>query len=839
MPVSTVMSSLLCYFRKQSEAERSQTSQSPGHGESSSPSTSPSDPNAESSPGSGSDSPSDPNGESSPGSGSDSETESEGESEERPPKVARPTTYSDIADYVGKRLSSEELYALLKEDNLKTVPDGYVFPKNKKGRSFQKRWLELYKWLAYSESEDGGYCLFCVLFGRDFSSYHGCKQGCLARGPLTSFGKALEVLKKHTTKEHHKSAALRAHDFLRVMDRKQPSARSLISRALSERIAQNRLVVASLIKTVVLCGRQCFALRGHRDSGVCLEESVEANPGNFLALLQFRMEAGDKVLATHVSKAAKNGRYTSPQVQNEIIDVVGSQITKSIVSKVNAGKFFTVIADEVTDLSNKEILTLVIRYVELESTTIREDFVSYVECDTGVTGKCLADKIISSLTTLGLNLNYLRGQAYDGAGNMAGAAKGAAALITKRHCLALYLHCSSHCLNLAVVKSLQIASIRNMMGVINRTYVFFDSHPKRQKSLEKAISEFAPASKILKLKDLCRTRWVQRIDALNVFRSLLLPVVACFQSIFSEGPSLWSSDSVTDAKSLELALCNSEFLCSMILTNNCLNYLQGLTSGLQAEGKDLLCAVKEIDTVIATLQEVRTNCSKYHQIWFEKVVSLSEAIGNGAVQMPRRCEKQRHRDNVPATSAEKYYLRSITIPLLDHLISELKSRFTPHHKAALQAFVLVPSVLVTLTEEEARSSVQSLVAMYENDLPSPETIESEFDCWRTKWKTANKEEELPTSPIAALEHTSLIFQNIAVLLRIVCVLPVTSCSAERSFSALKRLKSPLRTTMATNRLTALSLLQIHRDIPIDVEKAVDDFARKHPRRLELNSILDN
>ena len=41
------------------------------------------------------------------------------------------------------------------------------------------------------------------------------------------------------------------------------------------------------------------------------------------------------------------------------------------------------------------------------------------------------------------------------------------------------------------------------------------------------------------------------------------------------------------------------------------------------------------------------------------------------------------------------------------------------------------------------------------------------------------------------------------------VLPVTSCEAERSFSALRRIKSYLRTTMKQKRLNGLALLNIH------------------------------
>ena len=43
---------------------------------------------------------------------------------------------------------------------------------------------------------------------------------------------------------------------------------------------------------------------------------------NFRALLNFRVDAGDTVLGEHLKAAAKNVTYTSPVIQNQIIDVL-------------------------------------------------------------------------------------------------------------------------------------------------------------------------------------------------------------------------------------------------------------------------------------------------------------------------------------------------------------------------------------------------------------------------------------------------------------------------------------------------------------------------------------
>jgi len=107
----------------------------------------------------------------------------------------------------------------------------------------------------------------------------------------------------------------------------------------------------------------------------------------------------------------------------------------------------------------------------------------------------------------------------------------------------IYWQCTSHSLNLAVVKSLEVQSVRNMIGVINKVSLFFQAHPKRQRKLEEAIDTTAPTSSVHKLKDLCRTRWVERIDTVHRFKDLFCSIVFCFESISTEGSSSWSADS--------------------------------------------------------------------------------------------------------------------------------------------------------------------------------------------------------------------------------------------------------------------------------------------------------
>ena len=115
---------------------------------------------------------------------------------------------------------------------------------------------------------------------------------------------------------------------------------------------------------------------------------------------------------------------------------------------------------------------------------------------------------------------------------------------------------------------------------------------------------------------MCSTRWVQQIHAIEIFKSLHQSIVGCTESICSDSPGLWNADSITDVRGLQLAITTIDFLCVLAITNSCLKYVQALTTNLQAESRDIVCAVREIETVTATIQDVRDNVQTHHSKCF-------------------------------------------------------------------------------------------------------------------------------------------------------------------------------------------------------------------------------
>ncbi len=73
--------------------------------------------------------------------------------------------------------------------------------------------------------------------------------------------------------------------------------------------------------------------------------------------------------------------------------------------------------------------------------------------------------------------------------------------------------------------------------------------------------------------------------------------------------------------------------------------------------------------------------------------------------------------------------------------------------------------------------------------------------------------------------------NVKRLMQLILVMPATNASSERSFSALRRVKTYLRTTMKQDRLNYLMLLHVHQDKTDeqDLKVIVNEFINSEHR----------
>ena len=241
----------------------------------------------------------------------------------------------------------------------KTVNAG----KERRVRSFQPGWAKSYKWLEYSLSADMMYCHRCRHFGDgSFPAWEG--DGTRAGG----WKKATEKLKEHALHASHKQSEGMFVDWKH--SQKTGGIQGMVLKGVEKTAMDNRIYISSVAEVVNLCGRQALPLRGHDES------TSSDNRGNFIELLDL---VGQYDLVVRKKLSAKKAFYTSPQVQNEMIQIQSGLIQSDLAAEVREAGMFSLLADEIKDLGKHEQVSISVRY--WHSGAVRDAFLSFVRAE--------------------------------------------------------------------------------------------------------------------------------------------------------------------------------------------------------------------------------------------------------------------------------------------------------------------------------------------------------------------------------------------------------------------------------------------------------------------------
>lgn len=735
-------------------------------------------------------------------------------------------------------LSVAQKYNFVKHHD--TPGNNFIFPTTYIGgcnRSFKRDWLREYPWLVYSSVLDGAFCICCAVFAKNRYNL-----GILVNKPFCKWNKKSEILTDHVKLGYHQDSALAAETLIQSVENPCSTLPVTVDERKRKNIETNRHILKCIIECVLFCGRQCIGLRG--DGETNNEVSSRLNPGNFIALLRL-MSGHDEILQVHLNKPAlRNCTYISPVIQNQLIEIIGKDIIqKSLVGEVKDAKYFSILADEVTS-HNKEQIALCLRFVDKDK-NIREEFLEFLNADR-ITGEYVAYTIKACLETVGLDLTNIRGQGYDGAANMASNRVGLQARIRQYSPRAVYVHCSGHCLNLVIAHSCSLVQIRNMIDKLKAVNKFFRDSPKREGLLIDIVNRNVIENTRRKpLLDLCRTRWAERHIAYSHFYEAYVFIVRALDIIYAGGGNVmngelsgdtyvtgWDPKSRSDANSLQTAITSFDFIISFMITYQLLSHLSAVTVKLQGTNIDILEAYAMIQDVKDIYTSLRDNMDETFRTIYSHAVRVADKVGVEPSK-PRNSARQCHRVNTPADNVEQHYLRNVAIPFLDFVIIELDTQFSDLARKSSSLLGLVPAVICENTTVNILEAAQE----YHDDLPYPELLEQELVSWKLRYQRKDQESRPDSCSKAICECDELQFPNIFTLLKIACTIPVTSCQCERSASALRRLHTYTRASMGQNRLSALALIHIHYNAEVSHSEVAKIFSGKHPRRLELDSLL--
>ncbi|XP_028055831.1 zinc finger MYM-type protein 1-like [Camellia sinensis] len=339
--------------------------------------------------------------------------------------------------------------------------------------------------------------------------------------------------------------------------------------------------------------RRGLAFRGHDES------DDSSDKGNFLELLQFLADHNESINKVVLGNTPKNNKLTHHDIQKDIVNAAACKTINAIIKDLD-NEFFSILVDESRDISVKEQMAVVLRYVDKKGIVI-ERFLGIVHVS-NTTALSLKATIESLFCRHGLSISKLRGQGYDGATNMQGEFNGLKALILRENESAFYVHYFAYQLQLTLVavakKHIDVAelfcSVANIVNVVGGSC-------KRRDALRDA--QFAKITEALdnselrsgrglnqetSLKCAGDTRWGSHFGTIINLILMFSSSINVLEIIEEDG---LQPEQRVEARSIMKLMLSFEFAFTLYLMKNILGITNELSLALQKKNQDIVNAM--------------------------------------------------------------------------------------------------------------------------------------------------------------------------------------------------------------------------------------------------------
>jgi len=652
--------------------------------------------------------------------------------------------------------------------------------------------------MAYSESKGVIYCIPCLLFGNINSPSFSSKG-------FSNWKRAEELISQHENSLKHRS------NILAMKNRGQTHQR--IDQQIIQQIENERMYWINVLKRVVAIVKTLasrgLAFRGHTSKIGCPRN------GNFMMALELLAEF-DPFISNHISKNGNPGKghtsYLSYYIYEQFILLMSKKVENTIIQDINTSRYFSISVDSTPDITHTDQLSLVVRFVD-ESGNVFERFLCFIN-NVGHKSKDMAEAVITILNKYNLNLNYLRGQSYDNASNMSGSYSGLQARIKLINPLAKFVPCSAHSLNLVGQNAASCCNEAiHFFNFLQNLYTFFSASTYRWQILNSSI------------KRLSDTRWSARDDAcysLNKNWSSIENALIKIGENEKEKPAIRC-----EANGILKILRSLETSFLSIFWGDILHRFNTVSKKLQSVNIDLSVVVELYQSLINYVGDIRTDKDYEHL--------KKNAIEKCGIMNFRNTEKRQKKikkfsdDSLMESIVTNFKVNTYFV-ILDQLKSELLRRKIAYDNLLKNYYFFFK--LSKMTAADIRISAELLRNEYITDLGT--SFPNECIHFSSYLKTISNAPLSIQDMLVFIRKNSLkdIFPYIDIALRMLLCTPVSNCSTERSFSALKRIKSYLRSNIGEERLSALAIMNIEADVTttISYDDIIHEFAQDRARR---------
>ena len=243
-----------------------------------------------------------------------------------------------------------------------------------------------------------------------------------------------------------------------------------------------------------------------------------------------------------------------------------------------------------------------------------------------------------------LPLNQCRGQACDGASNMAGRLNGVAARLKKEEPKAHYVHCLAHSLNLCLQEcGGKCSPIKDALFLTGELANLIRASPKRLALFNQLRSEVAPSAP--GIKPLCPTRWTVRTSAIDSILKNCLVIDAELDQISEES----CGNTAGKASGLRAVMAKFSTFFGLKLSFLIFSITEQLSVTLQGSNRNVQEASSAAIVARTFLERQRSDSAFLS--FYQSVLKEAQPVTDGPVLPRRRRQPAREID----TGTPSYY----------------------------------------------------------------------------------------------------------------------------------------------------------------------------------------
>ena len=163
----------------------------------------------------------------------------------------------------------------------------------------------------------------------------------------------------------------------------------------------------------------------------------------------------------------------------------------------------------------------------------------------------------------------------------------------------------------------RIIAFRNVVDAIKAISCFSDLSPKRQEHLEKVIKDNFSKSYNKKLLDVCWTRWLERIDGVDLFEYLFLAIIMTLKEIFFHLEGKYNKGTSVKASSLLKLILNFDFIARLVISRHILDYTNFMTQIMEGKNNDIIKGLNPIKNFLNMLELARNDSDNKNNKWYQ------------------------------------------------------------------------------------------------------------------------------------------------------------------------------------------------------------------------------